>query len=96
MGAGVLQPQFPSCPGMFPCGGASSGEKPQSRAARRWVNIPAAAFVPPAPGGTGRRKNALGKQDWSGTGVGGLPPSPAGTGGAELRGSTLLPSEGPG
>lgn len=62
VGAGVPQPQFPSCP----CGGASSGEKPQCRTARCWVNTTAGTFVPPSPGGTGGRKNALGKQGWSG------------------------------
>lgn len=62
VGAGVPQPQFPSCPR----GGASSGEKPQCRTARCWVNTTAGAFVPPSPGGMGGHKNVLGKQCWSG------------------------------
>lgn len=40
----------------------SSGEKPQCQAARCWVNILAAVFVPPSPSRTDRRKYVLGKQ----------------------------------
>lgn len=66
MGAGIPQPHLPSCPRRLPCGRASSGEKPQGQAARSWVNILAATFVPPSPTGTDGCKNVLSKQAWGG------------------------------
>lgn len=56
----------PLCPRRLSCGRASTDEKPQGQAARRWVNIPAATFVPPSPGGTDGCKNVLSKQAWGG------------------------------